>query len=186
MDHSADDLAIYITTRSQRVASRVLQGVTNKLIAWAAERGLTFFPSKMVSMAFRKRNKKPKLYPLKKYPVFAITQDSRLNWEEYIKKLRANFKYYKGGSNKKMGRRSENPKKFVQRDTKREDMVIYTDSQSSMHQRMGKAHNNCRQYENKLSRIRTGHTRLTFGHLMLRNNQQPTCGKQSLTIKNCL
>ena len=29
----ADDLAIYIITRSQRVASRVLQGVTNKLDA---------------------------------------------------------------------------------------------------------------------------------------------------------
>ena len=32
----ADDLAIYITTRSQRVASREMQGVTNKLGARAA------------------------------------------------------------------------------------------------------------------------------------------------------
>ena len=37
----ADDLAIYITKKSQRVASRALQGVTNKLDAWAAERGKT-------------------------------------------------------------------------------------------------------------------------------------------------
>ena len=49
----ADDLAIYIITRSQRVASRSLQGVTNKLDAWAAYRGLTLFPSKTVSMKFR-------------------------------------------------------------------------------------------------------------------------------------
>ena len=43
---SADDLAIYITTKSQRVASRALQGVTNKLDAWAAGRCLTFSLSK--------------------------------------------------------------------------------------------------------------------------------------------
>ena len=40
----AHDLTIYITTRSQRVAFRALQGVTNKLEAWAAERDLTFSP----------------------------------------------------------------------------------------------------------------------------------------------
>ena len=45
--------------------------------------------------------------------------------------------------------------------------------------------------ERKLSRIYIGFTRLTHGHLMLRNNQQPTCrnaacGNQSLTIKHCL
>ena len=51
----ADDLAIYITTRSQRVASRTLQGMTNQLDAWAAKRGLTFSPSKTVSTTFRKR-----------------------------------------------------------------------------------------------------------------------------------
>ena len=46
MDHSLKgDLAIYITTRSQRVAARALQGVINKLDAWATERGLTFTPS---------------------------------------------------------------------------------------------------------------------------------------------
>ena len=48
------------------------------------------------------------------------------------------------------------------------------------------AHNSCRQYEVKLSRIPIGHTRLTHGHLMLRNNLQPTCGNQSLRIKHCL
>ena len=51
------------------------------------------------------------------------------------------------------------------------------------------AHNNCRQYEVKLNRIRIGQTRLTHGHLMSRNNQQPTCGNvacgnQRLIIKH--
>ena len=54
----ADDLAIYIT-RNQRVAARALQGVSNKLDAWAAERGLTFSPNKTASMAFKKKNKEP-------------------------------------------------------------------------------------------------------------------------------
>ena len=31
-------------------------------------------------------------------------------------------------------------------------------------------HNSCRQYEVKLNKIRIGDTRLTHGHLMLRNN----------------
>ena len=53
------------------------------------------------------------------------------------------------------------------------------------------AHNTCRQYEVKLSRLCIGHTRLTHEHLMSRINQQPTCknaacGNQSLTIKHCL
>ena len=52
----ADDLAKYITTRNQRVVSRSLQEVTNKLDAWTAERGLTFFPKITVNMIFRKRN----------------------------------------------------------------------------------------------------------------------------------
>ena len=42
----ADDLAIYIITRSQIVESRALQGVANKLDAWAAERSLIFSTSK--------------------------------------------------------------------------------------------------------------------------------------------
>ena len=53
----ADNLAMYITIRNQRVAARALQGVTNKLNAWAAERGLTFSNSKTVSMVFRKKKK---------------------------------------------------------------------------------------------------------------------------------
>ena len=48
----ADVLAIYITTRSQRVASRALQGVTNMLDAWKHP------TCKTVSMTFRKRRKK--------------------------------------------------------------------------------------------------------------------------------
>ena len=48
------------------------------------------------------------------------------------------------------------------------------------------AHNSCRQYEVKMSRIRNGHTRLTHGYLMTRNNQQPTFSNQILTIKHCL
>ena len=53
------------------------------------------------------------------------------------------------------------------------------------------AHNSCRQYDVKLSRIRIGHTRLTHGHLMSKKKQQPICGNaahenQRLTIKHCL
>ena len=62
----ADDLAIYITARNQRVATRTQQGVTKKLDACAVERSLTFYPNKTVSMIFRKRNEEPmktKLYP---------------------------------------------------------------------------------------------------------------------------
>ena len=60
MDHSlfANDLAIYITTKNQKVATRALQGVTNRLKAWAAERGLTFSTRKTISMTFRKRRKR--------------------------------------------------------------------------------------------------------------------------------
>ena len=41
-----------------------------------------------------------------------------------------------------------------------------------------------------MRRIRIGHTRLTHGHLMSRNNQQPTSGNvaygnQRLKIKHC-
>ena len=53
----ADDLAIYIT-RNQRVAARALQRLTNKLDAWAAERGLIFSPNKTASMVFRMRRKR--------------------------------------------------------------------------------------------------------------------------------
>ena len=57
--------------------SRALQGVSNKLDAWAAARGLTFSTNKTVSMIFRKKNEEPieimlktKLYLLKKVPSF--------------------------------------------------------------------------------------------------------------------
>ena len=49
-------VTIFLVTRSQRVESKTLQGVINKLVAWAAKRGLTFSPSNTVSMPFRKRN----------------------------------------------------------------------------------------------------------------------------------
>ena len=51
-------LTIYIKIRCQRMTSRALQGVTNKMDAWAAERGLTFSRSKTVSITFRKRRKR--------------------------------------------------------------------------------------------------------------------------------
>ena len=51
----ADDLVIYISTKNQRVASRTLQEVTNKLDVWAVERRLTF-STKSVSKIFRMRN----------------------------------------------------------------------------------------------------------------------------------
>ena len=90
----ADDLAIYYTTRSPRVASRALQGVTNKLDSLAAERGLTFSTNKTVNMIFRKRNEeimlRNKIIPFKESIQFlGMTLDGRLNWEEHINKLRA-------------------------------------------------------------------------------------------------
>ena len=86
----ADDLAIYITIRSQRVPSKALQGVT-------------FSPRKTVSMAFRNRRKRNEksieimlrneIIPSKENTQFwGMTLGSRLNWEEYIKKLRTKEK----------------------------------------------------------------------------------------------
>ena len=88
----ANDLAIYITIRSQRVTFRALQGVTNKLDAYVEERGLTFSPSKTISMTFRKRNEEPieimlrnEIMLSKKSTQFlGMTLDCRLNWEEHI------------------------------------------------------------------------------------------------------
>ena len=52
-------------------------------------------------------------------------------------------------------------------------------------------HNNCRRYEVKFSKLLIGHTRLTYGHFMTRNDQQLTCTNaacrnQTVTIKRCL
>ena len=44
----------------REVVARALQGVTNKLDAWAAERCLTSYPSKTVSMISKKRRKRNK------------------------------------------------------------------------------------------------------------------------------
>ena len=96
----SDDLAIYITRRNQRVASRALQGVTNKFDAWPAERGLTFLPSKTISMTFANRNEEPieimlrnKIIPsIESTQFMGTTLDSRLNWEKHINKLKAKEK----------------------------------------------------------------------------------------------
>ena len=54
-----------------------------------------------------------KLYPLKKMPILRMTLDSRLNWEEHIKsQSKESIKYYKSGSRKEIGSRSENHKKL--------------------------------------------------------------------------
>ena len=45
------------------------------------------------------------------------------------------------------------------------------------------SHISCKHYEVKLSMICIGHTRLTHWHLMSKNNQQPTCRNQRITIK---
>ena len=73
----ADDLPIYMPTRNQKIGARALQGVTNKLDAWAAVVARHFPPNKTVSIIFRKRNDEPieimlrmKLYSLKKVPIF--------------------------------------------------------------------------------------------------------------------
>ena len=84
------------------MASRALEGVTNRLDAWAVERGLTFSRRKTVSMPFRKRNKelieimlRNEIIPSKESTQFlGMAIDSRLNWEEHtvLTKLRANAK----------------------------------------------------------------------------------------------
>ena len=96
----ADDLAKYIATWNQRVAARALQGMTNKLDAWATKKGLKFPSSKTVSMIFRKRNEEPieillgnKIIPSKQSTQFLwMTLDSRLNLEEHLNKLWAKAK----------------------------------------------------------------------------------------------
>ena len=53
-----DDLAIYITTRNQRIATRALKGVNNELDEWAVESGITFFSKKPINMIFIKKQKR--------------------------------------------------------------------------------------------------------------------------------
>ena len=59
--------------------------------------------------------------------------------------------------------------------------VKYDNSTSKLHyikpriEEWESAYKSCRKYEVQLSRIRIGHTRLTHGHLMSRNDQPPTC-----------
>ena len=52
------------------------------------------------------------------------------------------------------------------------------------------AYNSCRQYEIKPSRIWIGHTRLTYAHLMSKNEhpsicRNAACGDQRLKMKHC-
>ena len=101
MELFTDDLAIYIITRNQRVATRPLQGVTNKLDACC-------------------RNEEPREFMLRneiipsKESIFFLemTLDNKFYWEEHINKYRAkskSIKYCKSGSRKVKERRSESP-----------------------------------------------------------------------------
>ena len=47
-------------------------------------------------------------------------------------------------------------------------------------------YNRCRIYEVKLNRLHIGHTRLTHGHLILRNDQQSECKKPEIDNKTLL
>ena len=49
-------LVIYIKTRNQKVTSKALQEVINKLDVGAVERRITLSTSKTVDIIFRKRN----------------------------------------------------------------------------------------------------------------------------------
>ena len=99
----ADDLAIYIPTKNQKVEIRARQGVAKKLNAWPVERELNFFPSKTVHMVFRiriKRNEDPleitirnQIIPCKEHTQFQeMTLDNRMNWKEHIDRVRAKAK----------------------------------------------------------------------------------------------
>ena len=70
---------------------------------WTAELGLTFSPNKTVDMMNRKRKKRidelieimlrDQIIPCKESTqLLEMTLDSRLKWEEHIKKLRAKTK----------------------------------------------------------------------------------------------
>ena len=64
----ADNLTMYITTRNQKVATRVM-----KVRCMTVERGLIFSTSITVNIIFRKRNKEPMEITLKK-PNHIMTQ----------------------------------------------------------------------------------------------------------------
>ena len=80
----------------------------------------------MVFRKKRKRNEEPLEIMLRNEIILSkestqflgVILDSRLNWEEHIKKIKSQsketIKYYKGCSRREMGRRSENLKKTVQ------------------------------------------------------------------------
>ena len=84
----ADDLPIYIITKNLIVAARALQGVTNRLDAWVAERSLTISSNKTVSMVFRKRNEKPLEIMLRNemYPIFRNDTRQQIKLRDYYQK----------------------------------------------------------------------------------------------------
>ena len=49
---------IMIIVKNQRVAKKALQGITNKLGVWAAERNLSFSPIKNSNHDFQKKRKR--------------------------------------------------------------------------------------------------------------------------------
>ena len=76
----ASHLAIYITTRNQRVVKTTLQTTTNKIDAWTSESCISFSLSKTVIMAFRKREGESVEITLRKQITFlGMTLDYRLN-----------------------------------------------------------------------------------------------------------
>ena len=107
----ADDLA----TRNQRMTIRELQGVTNKLYAWTVERGLAFSISKIISMIFRKKNKKANLtlqgnYPVPRDDPRQQTELGGAYWQSKNESRESN-KHFQSSSRKNVGRRQTKPKK---------------------------------------------------------------------------
>ena len=76
--------------------TRALQVVTNKLDAWAVERGLTFSPTKTVNKIFGKRNEEPMKITLRNQIIhykkntqfLRMTLDSRLRWKKHFDEVR--------------------------------------------------------------------------------------------------
>ena len=81
-----DGVAIYITIRNLRVATRALQGVTNKLDSWENT-------SKTVNIILEREWETNKNHTKKPYKestkILGLTLDNRINWGENINKLRA-------------------------------------------------------------------------------------------------
>ena len=80
------------------MATRALQGVTNKLNTSAVDRSLTFSTRKSVNMIFKKKNEEPikirsQIIPYKESTQFlGMTLNNTLYWEEHIDEVRAKAK----------------------------------------------------------------------------------------------